>query len=61
MQAWIITLLISLGYLVSAQQWDNMSKEEKDNLNSVIINMDAIGMAPDSDDQADVFEIGTLS
>jgi hypothetical protein len=61
MQAWIITLLISLGYLVSAQQWDNMSKEEKDNLNSVIINMDAIGMAPDSDDQPDVFEIGTLS
>lgn len=61
MQAWIITLLISLGYLVSAQQWDNMSKEEKDNLNSVIITIDAIGMAPDSDDQSDVFEIGVLS
>lgn len=46
MSSWIITLLISLGMLISAEQWNNMSSEEKENVKSIIIDIDSISSAP---------------
>jgi|GEM_PF-3304377 len=43
MLSWTISLLISLGFMLSAEQWDNMNTQEKENIKSIIITIDSIG------------------
>ncbi|MBL7782939.1 MAG: hypothetical protein JNM22_17045 [Saprospiraceae bacterium] len=46
MSTWIITLLISLGLIISMEQWNSMSKEEQENVHSIIIDIETISLAP---------------
>lgn len=43
MLSWTISLLISLGFMLSADQWSTLSSEEKENFKSIIITIDSIG------------------
>ncbi len=43
MLTWTISLLISMGLMLSADQWDNMTTQEKENIQSIIITIDSIG------------------
>lgn len=43
MLSWTISLLISMGLMLSADQWHNMTTQEKEDLESIIITIDAIG------------------
>lgn len=40
MLSWTISLLISLGLILSTQQYDNLSSTEKQQLESIIITLD---------------------
>ena len=42
MLSWTISLLISLGILLSSEQWNNLTPQEKLQMQSIIIDQDML-------------------